>query len=379
VDGTTEALGADNAATQAMPNHGRPPSRIPQMRIEVWDWQRFRRRAILREAARNQGQVELAEDLLQGRLVAVKAMPTSWVCESPAAFKAAHPEENELPWCDIAATFHLSCIARLSCVCTFVGIFQRNTVVAAPDAAIGSSGESPRSAAGTPTEKDEKCLVLSYCAGGDLFSWLERSLAAGCNGTCRETLARPLLHRLFQAVSDVHAQGVAHGDLSLENILLFDNQDVAVCLIDFGASTGSRASGVRGKPSYQAPEMHTDLEYDAFLADAFSLGVLVFSLVVGDYPWLSTKPHRCSKYMFFTQRGMVSYLSRRKVRNGGGDIITLAALLSPEITAILEGLLCVDPLHRLSVDAALQSSWFPQLGQASSGGSARVSDAEVPS
>lgn len=363
-----------------MPDCGCTPLQIPQMRIEVWDWQRFRLRAILRQAARNNVQVELAEDLIHGRLVAVKAMPTSWVCESPAAFKAAHPEEIELPWCDIAATFHLSCIARLSCVCTFVGIFQRNTVVVAPpDAAMGSTGESPRSAAGAPTEKDEKCLVLSYCAGGDLFSWLERSLAAGCNGTCRETPARPLLHRLLQAVSDVHAQGVAHGDLSLENVLLFNDQDTAVCLIDFGASTGSRASGVRGKPSYQAPEMHTGLEYDAFLADAFSLGVLVFSLVVGDYPWLSTKPHRCSKYKFFTQKGLVSYLSRRKVRNSGGEIITLAALLSPEITAILEGLLCVDPLHRLSVGAALQSPWFPQPSQLSSGGSALAAGAELSS
>jgi serine/threonine protein kinase len=155
----------------------------------------------------------------------------------------------------------------------------------------------------------------------------------------------------------VHAQGLAHGDLSLENVLL-DAQGSNVVLIDFGASTGPRAVGVRGKPSYQAPEMHTGGEYDAFRADAFALGVLVFTLVVGDYPWQSTRHQLCSKFKFFTKKGMADYLSRRKVQRETGEIITLAELLSPEIIALLDGLLQIDPLTRLDVNSALQSIWL---------------------
>merc|ERR1711908_93211 len=127
---------------------------------------------------------------------------------------------------------------------------------------------------------------------------------------------------------------------------------------DFGASTGRGGRGTRGKPSYQAPEMHTGEDYDAFLADAFSLGVLVFSLVVGDYPWQSTRYQLCTKFKFYAQKGMAAYLCRRKVQSSDGRIVTLAEFLSPEITALLEGLLCVDPLKRLDVNSALQCAWL---------------------
>ena len=46
---------------------------------------------------------------------------------------------------------------------------------------------------------------------------------------------------------------------------------------------------VRGKQSYQAPEMHGSDTYDAFLADDFALGVVVFAMAVQDYPWTATK------------------------------------------------------------------------------------------
>lgn len=234
---------------------------------QEWDPQRFRHVALLQEAPRNSGRVELQEDLQTGRHVAVKAMPSAWVCSSHEAFVEAHPEENELPWRDILTTFHLSQVAGLTCVCEFVGLFHRQA-----------------------EEGLEVCIVLSFCAGGDLFCWLERSQPL--IGAQRESAARPLMQKVLQAVQTIHAQGVAHGDLSLENVLLLNAEEEAadplaaeIRIIDFGASTGPRATGVRGKPSYQAPEVHSDEEYDAFAADTFSLGVMIFTLAVGNYPW----------------------------------------------------------------------------------------------
>merc|ERR1712094_118959 len=55
---------------------------------------------------------------------------------------------------------------------------------------------------------------------------------------------------------------------------------------------------------------------------------------------------------------MADYLSRRKVQRETGEIITLAELLSPEIIALLDGLLQIDPLTRLDVNSALQSIWL---------------------
>lgn len=311
--------------------------------LEQWNDQRFRPVTVLQEAPRNNGRVELCEDLETSQMVAVKAMPVSWTCESHEAFLIAHPEENELPWRDFEATCYLSQTAGLRCVCSFVGLFRRTT----------------------EAHGREICLVLSYCSGGDLFSWLERGLPVA--GRAREIAARPLMRKVLVAIRDIHAHGIAHGDLSLENVLLdreeTDPEAAVVRLIDFGACTGVRALGPRGKPSYQAPEVHVDQEYSALAADAFSVGVMIFTLVVGNYPWKSTRPHACPCFRFAAERGLQAYLTRRKVKSGGGTeggerIVTLAELLSTELVDLLMGLLAVDAQRRLDIVVALEHPWF---------------------
>mmetsp|Transcript_135630 Transcript_135630/g.421377 ORF Transcript_135630/g.421377 Transcript_135630/m.421377 type:complete len:325 (+) Transcript_135630:85-1059(+) len=307
-----------------------------------WDPRRFRYVAMLQEAPRNNGRVELLEDSQTGRLVAAKTMPISWVCESHEAFLTAHPEENELPWRDIYTTYYLSKTAGLECVCDFVGLFLRR----------GEAGP-------------EVSFVLSYCSGGDLFSWLERSIPLV--GASREAASRPLMRSVFQAVGEIHTQGVAHGDLSLENVLLFSEAEenalpasAEIRIIDFAASTGSRASGLRGKPSYQAPEVHSEAEYDAKTADVFSLGVMLFTLAVGNYPWRSTRPHVCPCFRYAADRGLPAYLARRKIRGNGDEQVTLAALLSPELVSLLTGLLSIEISTRLPLQAALEHPWFEE-------------------
>lgn len=78
---------------------------------------------------------------------------------------------------------------------------------------------------------------------------------------------------------------MCHRDLKLENILLTSNLDLKV--IDFGLSSRgdlSCISGAVGSPSYVAPEVLTEEEYDGRNVDIFSLGVLLFVIVVGKFP-----------------------------------------------------------------------------------------------
>lgn len=316
---------------------------------EEWDPQRFRFIALLQEAPRNNGCVELCEDLRTSQTVAVKAMPISWVRESHEAFVAAYPEENELPWRDIGALRFLSQAAGLRGVCSFIGLYSR----------------------ASEKHGSEICLVLSYCAGGDLFSWLETSMPVA--GRVREVITRPLMRRVMEAVRDIHEYGVAHGDLSLENVLLeteeTDPERAEVRLIDFGACTGRVASGRRGKPSYQAPEVHLDGLYNALAADAFSLGVMIFTLAVGNYPWRSTRHHICPVFRFAAEKGLLAYLARRKVKIGdSGEAVSLAALLSSELISLLTGLLAIEPASRFTVPEALEHPWFQAAGLGDSSG-----------
>lgn len=131
-------------------------------------------------------------------------------------------------------------------------------------------------------------FVASLATEGDLFTWSQSGVPSGRE---REATMRPIVKQIFSAVRRLHDLGISHRDLSLENILLTDegNGTLRVKLIDFGMATLSRECRrePRGKLVYQAPEMHKIDHYDAFLVDAFALGVTLFAMAaqgLGFYP-----------------------------------------------------------------------------------------------
>ncbi|CAK0788360.1 unnamed protein product, partial [Prorocentrum cordatum] len=92
--------------------------------------------------------------------------------------------------------------------------------------------------------------------------------------------------------------------------------DHVVKIIDFGAATALRHCGegeCRGKRNYQAPEMHTG-GYDAFAADSFALGVVLFATMAHDFPWTSTKAGACKHYSYAQRNGLRALLTARRAR-----------------------------------------------------------------
>ncbi|XP_046552513.1 testis-specific serine/threonine-protein kinase 1-like [Haliotis rubra] len=79
----------------------------------------------------------------------------------------------------------------------------------------------------------------------------------------------------------------AHHDLKLENVLL--DLDGNVKLSDFGlciCQDQRESSNVfSGTVAYSSPEVLTGREYDAFKLDIWSLGVILYSLVCGSFPF----------------------------------------------------------------------------------------------
>jgi len=109
----------------------------------------------------------------------------------------------------------------------------------------------------------------------------------------REEQMRPIIVQICDAVRHLHNLGLAHRDLSAENIILtrgVQNGALTIKVIDYGMSGLSRiAKGCsHGKPAYQAPEMHMENSYDLFLADNFAIGCVVYSMLWRRYPWQTT-------------------------------------------------------------------------------------------
>ncbi|KAJ5096958.1 hypothetical protein N7456_007679 [Penicillium angulare] len=76
-------------------------------------------------------------------------------------------------------------------------------------------------------ERQELCLVMPYCAGGDLHELISRS-----GSTLPKTEADCITAQILRALSFLHAHDTAHRDIRLETILLTEHG--AVKLAGFG-------------------------------------------------------------------------------------------------------------------------------------------------
>jgi calcium-dependent protein kinase len=82
------------------------------------------------------------------------------------------------------------------------------------------------------SKKIKNNLVMEYCAGGDLFSYIEKR-----GFRLQEARAATIIYKLATAIYFLHSYGIVHRDLKPENILMTDNTDEAdIKLLDFGLS-----------------------------------------------------------------------------------------------------------------------------------------------
>eukprot|EP00434_Breviolum_minutum_P033458 symbB.v1.2.029604.t1/scaffold3254.1/size60169/2 len=250
----------------------------------------------------------------------------SWTRSSPEEFEENHPELLESPWKELALNHFVASTSQKG-VCKSFGAFE---------------------------DEGDIILFLEYIPGGDLHELARR--CATEPGPEREAKAWPVILSLLSAVRSLHQLGVAHGDISLENALL--GSDGEVRLVDFAAAvTDIRTKGVRGKPSYQAPEMHTLDSYDPCAADLFACGVFAYCLAVADYPWRSTSSSKCAAFDFFMEHGLPAFLAQRKLRFRDTARCPVETVLSRKLTRVLTVLLDPVPEKR---QAVWQELWDQQ-------------------
>ncbi len=97
-----------------------------------------------------------------------------------------------------------------------------------------------------------------------------------------------------RAVEHAHEQGVIHRDIKPENIMITPTGTLK--LTDFGIAqlagfTQMTVTGqILGSPAYMSPEHIEGKDLD-FRADIFSLGTLLYQLVVGRLPFDGPNPH----------------------------------------------------------------------------------------
>ena len=142
-------------------------------------------------------------------------------------------------------------------------------------------GEGPVKAPEKP-KRNAQYAILEYASKGTLFKYI----ACPKKGFS-ERHAKLIFHKILKGVQAIHNAGICHRDIKLENILLDDKFDPRICDFGFGTEIkGKDGSGkldeIVGTKKYCAPEIHMRRKYNGVKADIFSLGVVLFILVVGN-------------------------------------------------------------------------------------------------
>eukprot|EP00930_Biecheleria_cincta_P084750 TRINITY_DN74199_c0_g1_i1.p1 TRINITY_DN74199_c0_g1~~TRINITY_DN74199_c0_g1_i1.p1 ORF type:complete len:467 (-),score=68.49 TRINITY_DN74199_c0_g1_i1:26-1426(-) len=326
-DGLDKAVGSTSLPSRTLCDEERHPVAPKALhqgydpsRVLPWDSGRFKVIRKLQDASRNRGQVLLMEDHQEARQVAVKQMPSRWVLGSHAEFVIEHPSETELPWQDVGCVSFLNRMGY-PYACDLLGVYR---------------------------DEVHTYVVTSLASEGDLFSWCEGGVSAGPE---REKVVHPIARQILEGVQLLHDFGIVHRDLSMENILISkDARDgtFKIHIIDFSMASTSRnfRNCVRGKASYQAPELHSDVGYDAYVSDAFSVGVTLYAVLLKDYPWLSTRTGGCKCFEYVRKNGFRAYLAKRKLRSSTQRV---AEFMSEPLVQLLEGLLRLEPAQRLTL------------------------------
>ncbi|KAL1595902.1 hypothetical protein SLS60_009592 [Paraconiothyrium brasiliense] len=125
-------------------------------------------------------------------------------------------------------------------------------------------------------------LVLEYCPGDELYNYL---LA---HGALEPAKVQKIFTQLVGAVSYVHNKSCVHRDLKLENILLDKYENVK--LVDFGFTREYEGKSNYlqtwcGTVCYSAPEMLKGEKYAGEKVDVWSLGIILYALLVGELPF----------------------------------------------------------------------------------------------
>ncbi|XP_077880797.1 sperm motility kinase-like [Ictidomys tridecemlineatus] len=128
---------------------------------------------------------------------------------------------------------------------------------------------------------DRVYLIMEYAGRGDLLQYIPQGVGLP------EREARGLFQQVASALRTCHAQGIAHRDVKVDNILLDSRGRIKLC--DFGLGCqfrqGELLDTVCGTITYWAPERFLLEEYLGPAVDVWSLGVVLYFMLTGHLPF----------------------------------------------------------------------------------------------
>ncbi len=189
----------------------------------------------------------------------------------------------------------------------------------------------------TTNDNGEKLVVvlLELCEGGSLLDLIKKKKRMS------EGETRGYLRQIITGLAYIHNQGIIHRDIKLGNILIGDNNIIKIC--DFGMAKymSDDWDTICGTPNYIPPEVLTKKHPHSPRSDVWSLGVMLYAMVVGRPP-------------FETSDVNTTY---RRIRDAIYSFPNCIPVTEPT-KQLIEQMLVKDPEDRLSLDQIISHHFF---------------------
>ena len=150
--------------------------------------------------------------------------------------------------------------------------------------------------------------------------------------------------QIVKALKYLHSHRVIHRDLKLGNLFISEKMEIKVG--DFGLATklefdGERKRTVCGTPNYIAPEILEGKTGHSYEVDVWSLGVIMYTLIIGKPP-------------FETNNVKETY---KRIKNGNYSFPE-NAIISEPAKDLIQSILVLDPHKRPKLDEILEHDFF---------------------
>lgn len=239
---------------------------------------------------------------------------------------------------------------------------------------------------------DAYYVVMEKCAGQDLFE----SIHSQSKLNAEET--KNVMFQILTALADLHAEGLVHKDLKLENVMIdrtpstgtsaqvwggggdSPKSPVAVKLVDFDTveehtpQTPKRAKDVLGTDQYIAQEAYAGRYSPA--SDIFAVGVIGYRLLVGKFPY--------DPKMFNDKPGE-NWVGSPKMREIREKLCKFQVNYEhkvfhrePQATTLIKKMLAVREGERPTAKEALAHQWFDSCRDAIVGEQRATSEHVLP-
>ena len=189
------------------------------------------------------------------------------------------------------------------------------------------------------TAKDNVYVVMELLRGGELLESLMDK------GEYSEKDSATTMFELLMGLKDIHARAITHRDLKLENLIFAEPNNLkSLRIADFGLAKKMKTARGKlvdqcGTPAYVAPEVITGQQYTPAV-DMWAAGVIMYTMLCGELP-----------FDHDDQQASFRLIAK-------GRYHRLPPQISPDAKDLLDSLLCVDKVKRLTATEAMEHKWI---------------------